>query len=178
MRAEDIVSEHEDTDVGILLAFWKAARGNNPFPSQADLDLISIPKLAPNIFILDAEPKDIFRYRYMGTAIDSHIGVNLTGRTVDEFRAGRVLSELTTFFKTVLDTSSMGILTTQLPSETRGATIYTRVGLPIADDHQTPNKVLGILLFQLPDGMNGHRKVPYDIESEEQGIVSTEFGEL
>ena len=63
MRAEDITSEHEDTDISILLAFWKAARGNNKFPSQANLDLITIPSLAPNVFIIDAEPNDVFRYR-------------------------------------------------------------------------------------------------------------------
>lgn len=178
MRAEDITSEHEDTDIGILLAFWKAARGNNTFPSQADLDLISIPKLAPNVFIIDAEPNDVFRYRYMGTAIDIHLGVNLTGRTFDDFRSGRVLNEITSFFKHVIDTSSMGILTTKLPSETQGAVIYTRVGLPVADDHQTPNKILGLLVFHLPDSANGSQQGPYDLESEEQGIVSATFGEL
>ncbi len=181
MRAEDIVSDHEDTDIGILLAFWKAARGNNLFPSQADLDLISIPRLAPNVFILDVEPKNIFRYRYIGTAIDAHLGVNLTGRAFGDFRSGRVLTEITAFFKTVIDTSSMGILTTQLPSETHGTATYTRVGLPIADDHQTPNKILGLLLFQLPEGANRYRQQPqepYDLEREEQGIVSTVFGEL
>lgn len=181
MRAEDIVSDHEDTDIGILLAFWKAARGNNMFPSQADLDLISIPRLAPNVFILDVEAENVFRYRYMGTAIDAHLGINLTGRTFGNFRSGRVLSEITSFFKTVTDTSSMGILTTRLPSETHDAITYTRVGLPIADDHQTPNKVLGLLLFQIPEGVNGQQHKPhepYGIEIEQQGIVGTVFGAL
>jgi len=178
VRAEDITSEHEDTDVGILLAFWKAARGNNMFPSQADLDLISIPKLAPSVIIIDAEPNNVFRYRYIGTAIDIHLGVNLTGRTFNDFRSGRVLDEITAFFKHVIDTSSMGILMTKLPSGTRGAIINTRVGLPVADDHKTPNKVLGLLLFQLPEGSNGHNREPYDLENEEQGINSATFGEL
>mgnify|MGYP001029111497 FL=1 len=178
MRAEDITSEHEDTDISILLAFWKAARGNNKFPSQANLDLITIPSLAPNVFIIDAEPNDVFRYRYMGTAIDIHLGINLTGRTFKDFRSGRVSDEITSFFKHVIDTPSMGILTTKLPSETRGAVIYTRVGLPVADDHQKPNKVVGLLLFQLPDGSNGLPQQPYDFKSEEQGIATATFGTL
>ena len=98
MRAEDVTSENDDADIGILLAFRKAAHGNKKSPSRADLDLITIPRLAPNVFIIDAEPDDIFRYRYMGTAIDIHLKVNLTGRTFKDFRSGRVSDEITSFF--------------------------------------------------------------------------------
>jgi len=178
VRAEDIAGEHEDTDIGILLSFWNAARGSNRFPSQTDLDLATIPRLAPHVFILDAEDNSVFRYRYLGTAIDAHFGVNLTGHTFDEFRSGRVLDEITTFFKQIMDTSSMGILTTQLPSETNDAITYTRVGLPVADDHQSPNKILGLLLFHLPDTNVQYEETSYDLENEDIGVVNAVYGEL
>ena len=178
MRAEDIAAEHEDTDIGILLAFWNAARGSNPFPSQTDLDLATIPRLAPNVFIIDAEKNGTYRYRYLGTAIDAHFGVNLTGHTLDAFRSGRVLDEITTFFNQIMATSSMGILTTQLPSETSDAITYTRVGLPVADDHQSPNKIIGLLLFRLPESDVRHEETTYDLENEDLEVVNAIYGEL
>ena len=72
----------------------------------------------------------------------------------------------------------MGILTTKLPYETRGAVIYTRVGLPVADAHQKPNKVINLLLFQLPDGSNGLPRQSHDLKSEGQGIATATFGTL
>ncbi len=178
LRAEEISKQHADRRVGALLEFWRKSCGVHTIPSQADLDLVSIPRLLPNVFIIDAVENRTFRYRYMGTALDAHLGTSLTGRTFDAFRSGRVLEEITAFFMRVITHFEMGILTTRLPSETLGTATYTRVGLPIADDHKTPNKVLGLLLFENPPRASISEPYVFDIKNEERGIVKSVFGTL
>lgn len=178
MRADELLAQFEDDRVKEIFDFWKRSRGAYRFPAQSDLDLIEVPRLLPNLFMLDAEPNRAFRYRFMGSSLDSHIGIALTGRTFSEHRAGRVLEEITNFFSRIIDGDVLGVMTSQLPSETVNWATYTRVGLPIADDHMTPNKVLGIML--IAHGGSVIDRAPSILEGdiEERGHADQVFGLL
>ena len=148
MRADDLVAQLKDDRIKEIFDFWKRSRGAHRFPAQGDLNLIDVPKLLPSLFIIDAEENRTFRYRFMGSSLDEHIGIALTGKTFSDHRSGRVLEEITSFFSRIIDGDVLGVMISQLPSETVNWATYTRVGLPLADDHVTPNKVLGIMLIK------------------------------
>ena len=178
MRAEEFIAHLEDDRAREIFEFWKRARGTHRFPAQSDLDLTEVPKLLPNLFILDAEPNRAFRYRFMGSSLDDHIGIALTGRTFSEHRSGRVLEEITNFFSRIIDGDVVGVMTSQLPSETVKWATYTRVGLPIADDHETPNKVLGIMLIEHGGSFIERAPSIFDGDIEERGHADQIFGML
>lgn len=130
------------------------------------------------MFIIDLLENDDFLYRFMGSAIDQHLGASLTGRTFSDYRSGRVLQILMQFFLKVVKQPQMGILITQLDSETHEWVVYTRAALPIADDHQTPNKVIGLLLMQQsPDALLPAQKLLL-AEKEQDGLVKSYYGTL
>lgn len=176
--AEEIVGAAGDRRVSALFAFWNRSRGPHMYPAQADLDLMSIPHLLPSLFIIDVLGGARFRYRFMGTRIDEHLGASLTGRTFDEFRSGRTLAEITNFFQTIADEGALGLLQTRLPSERFEWLVYTRLGLPLADDHVTINKIVGLFLFE--PTAEGYFDIPTlkDIDQNELGLVKSRFGRL
>ncbi len=178
MRARDVATSFKDDRIAAIYAFWDQARGAHRFPSQADLNLMDIPKLLPHLFILDDEGDRTFRYRFMGSAIDAHIGIPLTGKTFAEHRSGRVLEEITSFFSRIIDGDVLGVMTSQLPSETVKWAIYTRVGLPIADDHMKPNKVLGIMTVEHGGSITDRAPSILDGDIEERGHAEQIFGTL
>lgn len=177
MKAHNVVKD-ADPRVGQLLDFWYASRGAHPYPAQRDLDLMTVPPLLPNLFILDALPDGDFRYRFIGTKIDEHMGMSLTGRLFSDARSGRILREITQFFSRIVDTGQLGLLATRLPSEKFEWVRYTRFGLPLADDYETINKILGLYLFE-PIREDAYQTPNVDdLDQSELGDVVYRFGDL
>lgn len=79
-----------------LFLYWIAARGEKLMPSRADIDPVDMPwKLLPHIVLVDVlmSPRR-FRYRVMGTEITTMLGLDWTGRFVDELpKAGNSVHE-------------------------------------------------------------------------------------
>lgn len=177
-NAEEIIGAAGDRRVAAFYAFWNQARGTHLYPGQADLDLMRVPRLLPNLFILDVLGGGGFRHRFIGSRIDEHLGVSLTGKNLDAFHGGRALAEITQFYGRVAADGVLGFMQTRLASERFEWLVYTRAALPLADDHQTVNKVLGLLTFE--PASEGFRDLPTfgDINQEELGLVKSKFGRL
>ncbi len=162
-----------------LYTFWDACRGDNRFPSQHDLDLVQIPKLLPNLFIIDLIGSNDYYYRFMGSALDEYYGVSLTGMRAREYRTtGRLVEVVIAFFHRLAGNGELGILTTQLASEAQDWLVYTRAALPVADDHEKPNKIIGIVTVRQAE--EALHKLPGSLANERQegGLVETRFGTL
>ena len=177
MKARDIIAG-ADPRVGQVYDFWNAARAGNRCPAQADLDLPSIPRLMPNVFIIDVLGGSEYRYRYLGTKIDEHLGRSFTGKVFSQARSGRVLSEITRFFDRVAGDRVLGLLETRLPSERFEWVRYSRLGLPRADDHRNITKVFGLFLSEGDKDRRYQTPDIHDIDHDELGEVECRFGEL
>jgi hypothetical protein len=134
-----------------LFLYWVAARGEKLMPSRADIDPVDMPrKLLPNIVLVDAlTSPSRFRYRVMGTEITAMLGLDWTGRFVDELpEAGRIISEQYT--KTVndrapavyVDDSKMYDASLMQHKLVR----YERLLLPMSDDGSIVSMLLGATL--------------------------------
>lgn len=177
-NAEKIVKAAGSRRVTAMYAFWKQSQGKHMFPAQEDLDLVSIPRLLPNLFILDVLGGGSFRYRFAGTRMEEHLGLGLTGKTLADHRSGRVLEEITEFYSRVSEEGLLGLLATRLPSDRFEWLRYIRLAMPIADDHSTVNKIIGLFLFE--PVASDRRDLPTlrDIDDRELGMVKSRFGRL
>ena len=57
-------------------------------PRRADIDPIEIPKLLPDVMLVDVLPQGRYRYRLIGTENTQAQGMNATGRYLDEVLPG------------------------------------------------------------------------------------------
>lgn len=77
-------------DVPLLLeahAYWLDKRGDRPVPLRKDIEPTEIPRLLPNLFlveILEQAPPMRFRIRLIGTAFRRFFPADLTGLEISE----------------------------------------------------------------------------------------------
>ena len=71
--------------VGALWNYWQGLSvALDRIPRRADIDPIEIPKLLPNVWIVDIEPRSRrFRYRIIGTAVTRARNSDMTGGLVE-----------------------------------------------------------------------------------------------
>jgi hypothetical protein len=71
--------------VRMLHGWWSANAGPMGIPDRDDFDLIEHRLLMPNVLISDVEPEPFrIRYRLVGTRVVANLGVDFTGRYLDE----------------------------------------------------------------------------------------------
>jgi hypothetical protein len=68
--------------------YWCGKAGGRAMPSRADIDPIDIPKLLPDVMLVEREPGGRYRYRLIGTENARAHGINATGRYLDEVLPG------------------------------------------------------------------------------------------
>ena len=68
--------------------YWQQKAGGRGMPRRADIDPTEIPKLLPDVMLVDVAPKGRYRYRLIGTENARAQGVNATGRYLDEVVPG------------------------------------------------------------------------------------------
>ena len=70
-----------------LRVYWESLAGGG-VPERSALDVAQILPLLPFVMLMELEPEPfVVRYRLTGTRIDDWVGINVTGRTLNEFLA-------------------------------------------------------------------------------------------
>lgn len=74
-----------DPDLRRLYEFWSAQRGTRFAPPRAPFDPVALRYVLGNLLLVDVLHDPLrFRYRLCGTNIVQRVGLDLTGRFVDE----------------------------------------------------------------------------------------------
>jgi len=68
--------------------YWCRKAGCRAMPSRADIDPIDIPKLLPDVMLVERDPGGRYRYRLIGTENARAHGINATGRYLDDVLPG------------------------------------------------------------------------------------------
>ena len=86
----EVMSEKPFTDPRLEQAYlyWRAKAAGRAMPSRADIDPIEIPKLLPDVMLVERLATGRYRYRLIGTENTRAQGVNATGRFLDEVLPG------------------------------------------------------------------------------------------
>ncbi|WP_176758546.1 PAS domain-containing protein [Limimonas halophila] len=76
--------------------YWHARRcGTGEWPRRRDLDPADIPALLPNLMLVEVHGER-YRYRLVGTAVTDALGMDPTGRFMDDLPAGTPFTGLMT----------------------------------------------------------------------------------
>ena len=68
--------------------YWRDKTAGRPMPSRADIDPVEIPKLLPDVMLVERLDDGRYRYRLIGTENARAHGINATGRFLDEVLPG------------------------------------------------------------------------------------------
>lgn len=81
-----VMAVPEHGDLRDFLAYWHSKRTDDRPPLRADIDPVDIPRLLPNVLLIDVvgQPAYDFHYRLLGTAIVSVDGVDYKGSLLSD----------------------------------------------------------------------------------------------
>jgi hypothetical protein len=83
---EQAMAVEEHADLRAFYAYWQSKQTDARPPRRADIDPTDIPKLLPNVLLIDVvgEPAYDFHYRLLGTAIVAVDGIDYKGSLLSQ----------------------------------------------------------------------------------------------
>jgi hypothetical protein len=139
-----------DDKLLVIHQYWLAKRGSRRMPSRSDIDPIELRSQLGNIVMIDVEHDPLrLRYRLIGTGITEVMARDSTGKYYDEIYPAELLEKIYESFRWIIDNKA--------PLRTHGEAfypdknfyLYEALNLPLSDDDQTINMVLGSLTFRM-----------------------------
>ena len=123
-----------------LLGYWQAKRRGRPAPDKDDIDPIDLPRLLPDIALLDAAPPGgVFRYRLAGSRAVAMLGREPRGLTQRDLHENptdpavlRVMDRAEREFDWVARELVGGFRTTALAMPDREHVEWARLVLPLS----------------------------------------------
>ncbi|MBK5263918.1 MAG: PAS domain-containing protein [Alphaproteobacteria bacterium] len=142
-----------DPDLATLYAYWVRQCGSRPMPRRADINPKDIVSVIPLVFIADICRPLRFRFRLVGTAICNRWREDLTGRWLDELSFDGELEGVLEQYASVARTGIPRIDKEEFVNQETRYLHYQRLLLPLSDDGQMPNMLIGI---QKAIGIDGY----------------------
>ena len=155
-RLMSLTSLHEivdDQDLGALYAYWTRQRGGRAMPCRADIHPREIISLLPQIFIVDIFQPTRFRFRLVGTEICYRWHEDLTGKWLDELEFDGELETVLEQYASVARTGIPRVDNEEFVNESGLYLHYRRLLLPLSEEGESPNKLIGI---QKAIGIDGY----------------------
>lgn len=86
-----------------LYAYWNALRGSQPAPRRNEINPGAIPRVLPDIFLLDVSKTGTYHFRLAGTRICALFGRELKGESFASLWEKNSTSNINELLNTVLD---------------------------------------------------------------------------
>lgn len=136
--------------------YWRGKKRGDRLPSRADIDPVEIPRLLPNISLVEREAgSGRYRYRLLGSALVELLGQEATGRYLDEIYPDFDRSESRRYRDQVFEMGKpshrIGRPSLRFPKD---FITVERLYLPLAEDGRRVDMVMGVLVFSL-DALEG-----------------------
>lgn len=125
---------------------WRRKHVEGNLPARGDFDPVEMRDCLGHIFIIESVPDiDNFRYTLIGTNIVKWVGVDNTGKLVDE-----VFDERMRLFYKVLQARKVPVRTTgPVVWRDKEHVNYELIVLPLSDDKRTANRFIGAMEFHM-----------------------------
>lgn len=139
-----------------LYAYWRSKHVGGHPPARKDLDpLTEIPRIAPNLMIIDIEDGG-YRYRLVGSEITNRMGGELTGKPVGSSTVNEtVRREWAELLDLVRTEQKPRIMVARLPPEIEAN--HVMLILPLVDSEGRTERILAGTFFFDRDYKPGFR---------------------
>lgn len=133
--------------------YWAAKKGDRPMPARADIDPLEIVSILPNVVLMDVLrdtrpgwPLD-FRYRVMGTTVDSHMSRRFTGVAMSEVPHQQPDSQLFRNFARVVETQQPQFNRVPYVGPHKDFLSVVDLVMPLSSDGETVDMLMSLVDF-------------------------------
>lgn len=131
--------------------YWRRKAAGRKLPRRRDIDPVEIPKLLPDVMLVDVEPDGRYRYRLIGTENTQAHGIKATGRHLDEVLPGPEYRNhvLGLYDESVREKRALYSECLFLSPERLAPERHTKVlFMPLSEDGETVNMVFVLQIFR------------------------------
>lgn len=126
-----------------LYDYWAEKCGSRAIPARGDIDPLDIPKLLPQIYMIDVERDPMrFRFRLIGTTIITWFGRDATGLYMDEPEYKKSVHVFEPHYVEVVETGRPRYDHQHAPQFDARYRNYARLLCPLAGDGKTVDMML------------------------------------
>jgi hypothetical protein len=137
-RAQLVVAGHRE-----LFDYWIRAAGARPMPARSDLDPLNVPKLLPNLGLIDVrEGVERARFRLAGTRLHEIYGQEITGKRADDIFTGETATYWQRVHARVVETRFPLCGVVRGPALGRDHIVLFWMRLPLSDDGGAVDRIL------------------------------------
>jgi hypothetical protein len=160
--AGDVVDASPITDARLRQAhdYWRGKAAGRALARRADIDPTEIPKLLPDIMLVDVLRHGRYRYRLIGTENTQAHGIHATGRYLDEVLPGPEYRDhvIALYDQCVATRRALYSECLFMSPRQRAPERHTKVlFMPLAEDGETVNMVFVMQVFFYIDQMTRER---------------------
>jgi hypothetical protein len=130
--------------------YWRRKAAARVMPRRADIDPTEIPKLLPDVMLVDVLPEGRYRYRLIGTENAVAHGMNATGCYLDDVLPGPEYKAhvIALYDESVTSRRALYSECLFMSPGRRAPERHTKVlFLPLAEDGETVNMVFVVQVF-------------------------------
>lgn len=149
MRPISHEDEIESAAIRELFRYWQSKCVDGRIPRRADIDPVEIPRLMPNLLIVDVE-RDPFRVRYrlVGTRIVEMTGFEFTGKYLDEIALANFEGPFEECYQRACETKQPIITRIKWSLAPDIVAEYDVCFLPLSEDGETANMALSLECYE------------------------------
>jgi len=126
-----------------LLGYWRDIRGDEGYPTFADVDPAAIPDIWPHCFVLEtADPGADPVFRAVGAEIAKHFPGAIVGRRVSEITRQSLFSVTIDYLDQVLSKGAPISHGGEFYQDDGSKILYRSIVLPMSDDGETISGLL------------------------------------
>jgi hypothetical protein len=135
-----------------LYSDWDNWRGSRPFPTRQDFDPEDINYIIGRVNLVDVYYNPLrFRYRVFGTTLAQRLGIEMTGRFVDEYPAGEQREHVQRrYAQTIIVRQPTVVLHKRFSLDGWGHS-YESIVLPLSTDGASIDMMLAGFAFRDPN---------------------------
>jgi hypothetical protein len=131
-----------------LLSYWMRKRGSDVITRRTNIDPTEIPRLLPDIVMVQRIGEPPFRWKYtlVGTRVVDMAGVEPTGRHLDELDVGDYLAPLSAMYREICEHGALRVTHGTMgfiPG--RDHVTWEALHVPLSDDGMSGNRVMAIM---------------------------------
>jgi hypothetical protein len=133
-----------------LLAYWQDKRRDGRLPARRDIDPAELREHLGNLVLIDVQREPLrMRYRLIGSAITHAMQRDSTGKYYDELYGPELLAQIETSFRWLIANKAPLRASGEAFYPDRNFYRYEVLNLPLAEDGENVDMVLGELIFHL-----------------------------
>lgn len=148
------VPENCHAKIRWLVSYWQSVGSDNRLPGREAIDPVAMRGILGNVWIADVQQAPLrFRYRIVGTRIVAYLGMETTGKWLDEviphFKSTHTCRDLN-----IVAADGVPRWRRGTPTVRKELTFKTleQVSLPLAADGEIVDMVLNLTLFLDEEG--------------------------